>query len=153
MQETAESVINDALLVLIAQEGEQGIDSFEFQRAVRVLNRMMTEFDANGIKLGYTVVSLPNDVITIPSGAVSGLVYNLAVRLAPALDAIVTPALNQSAVKGYKTMQHLGLSAGKMNFPMNLPVGSGNEYTSGSLGDFYFFPDCCEVQNECNEDC
>jgi len=151
MTETAESVINDALIELIAQEAEQGIDPFEFRRAVRVLNRMMTEYAAKGINLGYTVVTNPNDVITVPLGAISGMVYNLAVRLAPALDAVVTPALALSAKEGYKAMQHLGMNTTKMNYPSTLPIGSGNEYSSGSFRDDHFFPGCCEDIDTCCE--
>lgn len=151
MAETAESVINDALLELIAQEGEQGIEPFEFQRSVRTLNRMMAEFNTRGIMLGYTIVSAPGDAITVPAGAISGMVYNLAVRLAPALDVAVTPALAQSANEGLQAMRIAGQTIGKMNFPGNLPIGSGNEYSTNTFTDQHFFPGCCEDQDMCED--
>lgn len=153
MPETAETIVNDALLELVAQEGEQAIDSFEFQRGVRYLNRMMNELDANSVKLGYTEVTDPNDVITVAAGAINGMVTNLAVRLAPALDIAVTPALAQSAKEGMDVMRQIGFTIGKANFPANLPIGSGNEYAEDTYGGQHFYQDCCEDSNTCNEDC
>jgi hypothetical protein len=149
MVDTAQTIINDALLELTVQEGEQAIESFEFQRGVRYLNRMMAEFYADGIDLGYTTVSAPNDIITIPAGGMSALVSNLAIRLSSALDIAITPALQDTAMRGMKTLRKLGINPGKMNFPGNLPIGSGNEYSSETYTGQHFFDDCCEDQNEC----
>ena len=149
MVDTAETIINDALLELTVQEGEQAIESFEFQRGVRYLNRMMAEFFADNIELGYTPVSNPNDIITIPAGGMSALVANLAVRLSSALDIAITPALAQTAEKGMITLRNLGLNIGKLNYPSTLPIGSGNEQESNTFTDGHFYPDCCEDINEC----
>lgn len=152
MADTAQTIINDALLELTVQEGEQAIESFEFQRGVRYLNRMMAEFFADNIELGYTPVSSPNDIITIPAGGMSALVSNLAIRLSSALDIAITPSLAQTAEKGMDTLRNLGLSTGKMNFPGNLPIGSGNEWASNTYIGGHFYPDCCEDQNDCGCD-
>lgn len=149
MPETAETIINDALLELVAQEGEQSIDSFEFQRGVRYLNRMMNEWAADEINLGYTEVSTPSDTITVPSGAVTGIVTNLAVRLAPALDIAVTPALAQTAQQSKKTLVNIGFTIGKANYSGLLPIGSGNEDSGDTYNGQHFYPDCCEDENEC----
>lgn len=149
MSETAESIIHDALLEIQAQEGEQQIESFEFQRGVRALNRMMAEWAADEIELGYTEVSTPSDTISIPAGAVSGVVYNLAVRLAPALDIAITPALAKAASDSYKTLERIGFDIDKANFPGNLPIGSGNYDSANSYSGQQFYDDCCEDTNEC----
>ena len=62
------------------------VQSVDFQNGVRYLNRMMGAWDAQGLALGYTKVSNPADPITVPDGALEGMVFNLAVRLAKQYD-------------------------------------------------------------------
>ena len=78
--ETAESIVNDALQEILVQASEAPIQTVDFNTAVRYMNRFMFALDAKGISLGYTKVSKASDLITIPDGALEGLVFNLAVR-------------------------------------------------------------------------
>ena len=84
--ETANSVILDALQLLIVQADEAPIEPSVAQTAIRHLNRMMYRFDAEGISLGFNVIENLGDTVTVPIGALDGMVYNLAIAMAPHFD-------------------------------------------------------------------
>lgn len=139
--ETAESVIKDALQEILVQASEQPIQAVDFQTAKSYLNRMMSSFDAQGISLGYTTVTNPSDLITVPDGAIDGVVFNLAKRLLPTYDLPLTAELSQNASDGLDAMRNLAVTVQESIIPCTLPIGSGNEddYT---YNDYHFYP--CE---------
>lgn len=137
MAETASSVIEDALTELLVQAQEQSIQAPDFQISIRYMNRMMATFAANGISLGYTIVSNPADVITIPDGAIEGLIFNLALRLAKQFEMPVSQGLFLNAAEGKQAMRKLAITIKPTKFPCTLPKGSGNE---GDFIDDKFFP-------------
>ena len=139
--ETAQSVINDALQELLVQASEQPIQAVDFQSGKRYLNRMMASLDAQGISLGYTVVSLPDDVVTVPDGAIEGIIFNLAIRLATSYNVPVGQGLAISARDGLNAMRNLSVFIQPTQFPCTLPIGSGNEY---EYDDSYRFYPCVE---------
>lgn len=150
MSETAGAIVRDALTELTVQGNEQTVQAVELNTGIRYLNRMMAALDANGIKLGYTVVNAPNDVLTVPAGVIEGIVYNLALRLASGYDIAVSPSLAQSAADGMQVMENIGINIGKVAFPSTLPIGSGNENFAGSYDSDPFYPDCCEDDSFCD---
>ena len=139
MAEKAGDVITDALGELVVGAAEADLEASETQLAIRYMNRFMFQLDANGVSLGYTEVSSTSDTLTIPNGAIMGLVKNLAILLAPQFDAIITPELAMDAREGLKTMRRLGTSIIASRMPCTLPVGSGNE-VDGLNNDFHFYP-------------
>lgn len=149
MSETAGAIIRDALTELTAQADEQPVEAVDMQTGIRFLNRMMSSLDATGVKLGYTLVDAPNDVLTIPAGAVEGVVFNLALRLANGYDIPVSQSLGMMASESLKTLEIIGVKIGNSNFGSTLPIGSGNEDSASNFDTGVFFPDCCEDQNEC----
>lgn len=151
MSETAGDIIKDALTELTIQAQEQSVPAVDLNTGIRYLNRMMSALDADGIKLGYTIVSAPNDNLTIPAGAYESLVYMLAMRLAPGFDIQVSPDLRYLARDGEKRLAKIGVTMLKQNFPSTLPIGSGNTGTDNIYHDQTFFPGCCEDQDECED--
>ena len=127
MAETAGSLIFDSLQSILQQASEEPTLNVDFQTAVKYMNRMMTGFAANGIALGYTSVSAPNDVITIPDGAMEGVIFNLAIRLSPTYDITPSQDLRISASEGKSAMRKLSRNKVKTKHPSTLPIGSGNE--------------------------
>jgi len=135
--ETAQSIINDALQEILVQASEQPIQPVDFQTARRYLNRMMTTTPFNG--LGYTVVTLPDDPITIPGGAVEGVIFNLAKRLLTTYDMPLTAELAQSAKDGLREIRLITVKVQPTNMPCTLPIGSGNEQENTYNTD-HFYP-------------
>ena len=140
--ETAQSVINDVLQEILVQASEQSIETVDFNNAVRYMNRMMATFDAEGISLGYTQVTKASDIITIPMGAIEGLIFNLALRLTTAYDIPVAGTLALNAREAKNAMRNLSVFIEPTQFPCTLPIGSGNEWdNSFSINHFYACPD------------
>lgn len=127
MAESAAQIITDALQELLVQASEQPIQADEMQSGIRALNRMMTEWDANGYALGFTIITNPSDLVTIPAGANSAVVYNLAVKLAGQFDAQLTPSLVAAATEGMRVIAKIAVKVPPSYLPDTLPIGSGNE--------------------------
>jgi hypothetical protein len=144
MAETASAIITDALSEILVQADEQPVQAVEMQAGIRYMNRMLAEWDANGIALGYTIITNPADPVTVPAGAVEGIVMNLAVRLASRFDEPITPTLAASAKAGMDAVRKLGITIVGSSYGCNLPVGSGNE--GDTFNNTHFYP-CDEDSN------
>jgi len=140
--ETAQSVIDDTLQEILVGASEQAIQSVDFASAMRYMNRMMATFDAEGIALGYTQVTKASDAITIPLGAIEGLIFNLALRLTTSYDIPVAGTLAINAREGKEAMRKLAVFIQPTAYPCTLPIGSGNEYDNTfNSSHFYHCPE------------
>ena len=134
---TAGQVIKAALQRIVVQGAEADLEPDEYADAIFAMNNYMLALDADGIKLGYTVVSNLSTEITIPVGALRGLIANLAIEIAPDYQGVVSPSLAKAAKEGYDSMQKLGISIVQTAFPSTLSIGSGNTHIPNWLSGFY----------------
>lgn len=138
--ETAGDIIKDALTEITVLGAEAPVEASDMQTGIRYLNRMMAALDADGIDLGYTVVSDMGDNVTIPVGGYEAIVPMLAARLwtqygdgAPAPQSLFV-----RAAMGKETLRALTFTIGASEFPPTLPIGSGNrEYPNQTK----YYPD------------
>lgn len=144
---TAAQVIKYALQEIITQASESPLEADEYQDCIFALNSMMLEYDASGIHLGFTEVTNLGDAITVPAGAISGIVSNLALRVAPQFQGVITNELLKKASDGYKVMCKLGVTIEPTQFGSLVPRGSGNYNRLGS--NFYPLTDA-EIEAEVN---
>ena len=135
---TAAQVIKAALQRIIVQDSEAPLQADEFQDSIFALNNYMFDLDAEGITLGFTEITSLGDAVTVPVGALRGVIANLAIEMAADFDATISPALQRAAEEGIKTMRKLGVIMGATNFPSTLPIGSGN-YDDTFMDD-HFYP-------------
>ena len=136
--ETGQSVVNDILQEILVQGSEQAIQAVDAQTAIRYMNRFMNALAAQGVSLGYTNITSLADPITIPDGAIEGLISNTAIRLLATYDITPNQFLVVNAREGLAAMRQLGVTIGASRFPGTLPIGSGNEYEGGfNTGKFY----------------
>lgn len=140
--ETAQQVINDALQEILVQAAEQPVQTVDFQAGRRYLNRMMATVPFNG--LGYTTVTNPLDLVTIPDAALEAVVFNLAKRLSTSYNIPLTASLEMSAKNGLSEVRRLTVNIEASEFPCTLPVGSGNE-NDISLGNTHFYANSSDV--------
>jgi hypothetical protein len=136
MAVTVEQVAKASLGSILVQGSEAPLNPDDYQAFIFALNNYMTSLDADGIALGYTVVSSLNDQVTIPIGALRGVIANMAIEVAPDYGATVTEALALRAKQGMDAMRKLGQSMGETRYPSTLPRGSGNYYEY-STNPFY----------------
>lgn len=125
--ETANTIVKDILQECLVQANEQPINGVDAAFCIRYMNRYMSKLDADGVSLGWTHVFNINDPITIPDGAIEGLIFNVALRIVTSYDITPSPLLVINAKEGYETMLKLGVEIQPTQFGGTLPVGSGNE--------------------------
>jgi hypothetical protein len=148
--ETAESVANDILGELIINGAQQSIKAFDFNVAVRYMNRYMAQLDADGIALGYTIVKNAADPITIPLGAINGLIYNTALQIAHRYDSDIGPDLAVKAEAALNTMRKIAVRVSPSSYPDTLPIGSGNEWETNSRWNKFYPVDPNTIDSEIN---
>jgi hypothetical protein len=78
-------------------------------------------------KLGFTTVTNLADEVTIPRGAIRGVIANMAIEVAPQYGGTISPALEHQARQGMRAIRKLGCKIIPAQLPGNLPVGSGND--------------------------
>lgn len=138
---TADVFVRAILQELVVQESEQQIEQAEAQDAIQAMNDWMTMQDALGVSIGYTLISGLGDEVTIPFGANTGLIKNVAAYMAPQFGATVTQATATMADTGLKAMRKLSPGQKQMHHPSTLPLGSGNEHPGfGGFSGRRFYP-------------
>ena len=129
-------IVRDALAELMSSQPEQSLKPVDFNTGVRYLNRMLDSWLALGIDLGTSRVQLPDDYLDIPSAAMSGVIFNLAMDLANRFGYPVSQSLAAAAAKHYQSIVRL-FSIKPSSYSGNLPRGSGNALASESYAAFY----------------
>tara|TARA_R110000772_G_scaffold30605_5_gene76011 strand:+ start:358 stop:840 length:483 start_codon:yes stop_codon:yes gene_type:complete len=137
---TVAQVANSALQRILVQASEAPLEPDEYQEFIFSMNNYMTQLDAQGISLGYTEVANLADTVTIPTGALRGLIANMAIEVSPDYGGVVTEALALAARQGMQTMRLIGQRMQRSHLPSTLPIGSGNEDESFGLAG-HFYPD------------
>ena len=134
---TAKQVVKASLQRILVQASDASIEPDEAQDFVFAMNNYMLALDAEGISLGYTEVTSLGDEITIPTGALRGLIANMAIEVAPDYGGEVSQGLVKAASEGMKAMRKLGRITMVTAHPSTLPIGSGNERSIGRNSHFY----------------
>ena len=138
--ETAQTVVSDILQEILVQSSEQAIQAVDAQTCIRYMNRFMASLAARGVNLGYTEVTSLADNITIPDGAIEGLIYNVAVKLCSSYDIQPNQFLIVNAKEGLMAMNQLGVDIGPSSYGDTTPIGSGNE-GDYAYDNYHFYPD------------
>jgi len=137
---TVAQVAKASLQRILVQASESPLSADEYQDFIFAMNNYMTALDASGVHLGYTVVSNLGDTVTVPTGALRGLIANMAIDVAPDYGGVVTDALVLQAREGMQAMRQLGQTIGATRNPSTLPIGSGN--TDAGYGwTWNFYPE------------
>jgi hypothetical protein len=135
---TVAQVAKASLQRILVQASESDLEPDEYQDWIFACNNYMAALDADGVALGYTEVADLGDEITIPTGALRGLIANVAIEVAPDYNGTVSPALITAAGEGERVMRKLALQLRNTEFPSTLPRGSGNYQRDG---DDLYYPD------------
>ena len=137
---TVAQVAKASLQRILVQASEAPLQPDEYSDFIFAMNNYMNDLDASGIQLGYTEVSDLGDDVTIPTGALRGLIANMAIEVAPDYNGIISQGLVKAARDGLNTMRLIGQSMGVSKMPSTLPIGSGNEDNLYGFSS-HFYPD------------
>lgn len=138
---TVAQVAKASLQRILVEASESELEPDEYADWIFALNNWMLALDADGVSLGFTEVSGLGDEITVPTGALRGIIANVAIEVAPDYNGQVTATLIKAAADGLKTMRRLGQRMGATQLPSTLPVGSGNEGAGRRYLNDHFYPD------------
>lgn len=136
---TVAQVAKAALQRILVQGSEADLEPSEYQDFIFAMNNLMLSLDASGVKLGYTEVSNLADEVTIPTGALRGLIALMAIEVAPDYNGVISEGLANAAKSGIETMRKLGVTLRATAYPSTLPYGSGND--SNLYNTSLYFPD------------
>jgi len=148
MAEKAGEVINDILLDLVVLGSDATMDPSETASTIRYINRWMTMQDALGLSLGFTKITSVNDDITIPDGAIMGLIKNVVLIMSKQFGAVITPDAVAAARDGLEAMENLGIEVLGSSMPCTLPIGSGNEWSGYNTQQFFQCPEDDSILTE-----
>ena len=124
---TATEIIHDALQEILVQADEQEYQPAEYSAGLRGLNDMMSEWDALGYSLGYTLLTDITGTVTVSAALIGAVKTNLAVRLASQFNIQISQPLAISAKNGMRAVQNISVVVKPSQLPETLGIGSGNE--------------------------
>jgi len=130
---TKRKFILDAFDELVLADYVFDLTDDEIQSQARRLERMMADWNAKGIRLGYSLSSDPDNIgldteTDVPDSANEAIVCNLAVRIAPSFGKQVSMETKQTARIGYQTLLSRATLPNEMQLPGTMPSGAGNKY-------------------------
>lgn len=135
---TAGDVARRALTQILVESPDSPLDASEYADALDALNNYMAEREYSGIRLGYTPVTNVADEVTVPAGALRGIIANLAIEVAPDYGGVVSASLVKQADEGLKTMRRIARpNVGRVSYPPTLPMGGGNAHTFYNRNHYY----------------
>lgn len=104
----------------------------QLQAALRRLDAMMMEWNAQGIRLGYPAPSSPQDSdldeqANVPDSAWEAIITTLAVRIAPGYGKTVSPDTKATAKNAYNILLQRATFPLEKQLPETMPIGQGNK--------------------------
>lgn len=122
----------DQLVKAILQDdlirgAEATFEPDEVQDTLFALNNYMFELAADGVTLGFTELTNLGDEVTVPRGAINGIIKNVALYIAPQFGKQPTPEQLRQAAAGLQVMTKLAVTIPLPVYPDTLPIGTGNE--------------------------
>jgi len=135
---TAGDIAQASLKSILVQAADAPLEADEYADFLDYLNNFMADLEALNINLGYTVVDNISDEVTVPAGAIRGIIANLAIEVSPQYGGSISATLVKQAQDSMKTLRRLGMRSITSGFPATLPCGSGNEDSTMYDTTFYY---------------
>lgn len=135
---TAQQIVNGATEKIGVKTAETALESEDAQTVFNEMNDMLNEWADIGLTKSFTTVSDLTDDVDIDRNAVGAVKNNLAIRIAPSFERVVTPVLASIADSTLSMLRASTIFIGEVALPDNLPVGSGNS-CSDFFGEDRFF--------------
>lgn len=129
---TADGLVTDAVALVLSDEENISLEPQVAAIGRRFLNDLCAEWELGGTYLNYTPVVSASDLITCPSGAISGLKHGLAERIAPILSAPISDDLRANIRSSVQALKSNFVRPIVSNYPGTLPRGAGNRWRNTS---------------------
>jgi len=136
---TALQIVEGAAEHIGVKTAEISLESFEFQLILNNMNDLMEEWAESGLTPAFSSVEYSTDAVDIPRSGVAAAKYELAIRIAPAFQKMVSQALVMNAARSLQRLEAAQVFIGEVALPDTLPTGSGNDCADRGV-DRRFFP-------------
>lgn len=136
---TAAIIVRGALGLLRVVDAREAPEAEDFADGVRALNAMMAAWLVDGWDIGWTPVTLPDDVLTSPEWADDAITYNLALRLRASYgasleeDVIALASAGMATVSAFVARKVEADDRPRVRYD-DLPAGTGQRRVSGCGG-------------------
>jgi hypothetical protein len=137
---TALDLIKASFSILGIHEAETPIESSEANEALEIFNDLGVEWELTGANIGFAPVNDLADEVRIPRGAYSAFKYNVAARLAPIYEIVLSAENISIANNSLRTMMTIYRKPLKIIYPGTLPMGEANGCDNYLIED-NFYPD------------
>lgn len=132
MSYTKRQYVNAAFTQLGLSNYTFDLQSEQLQTGLRLLDAMMATWNGKGLLLAYPVPTTPensdlDEETNVPDRANEAVIYNLALRIAPAFGKQVSPELRQWAHYAYNEILAQAMIPREMALPATMPRGAGNK--------------------------
>lgn len=119
-----------ALKAILVEGADAPPQPDEYADFFDAMNNWMASLEAERVVLGYTPVDNVSDEVTVPAGALQGIIAGMAIEVAPQYDSTISGALAEQARRGMDVMRRLARRSIKTSLPSTLPTGAGNDRAS-----------------------
>lgn len=135
---TGADMVNGALRKLGIRPSDSAISPQEMLDGIESLNDMLIEWENSGLLLGFAPIADSGDVVRVPRGTENAVKANLAGRLASDYSKQISTALAAEIGASSDNMLRIIMDALDVDYPGNLPRGSGNECYDTNFGRRFF---------------
>lgn len=132
------TIVEDAFEEIGVKTAEVDLTGDELQSGIRRCNDMLLQWDDLGIIVGYNEVLNGDDVVNVERSAEGAVKYNLAIRLAPSYQKLITPALAAIASGTLDVLMASNTDLSNIAYPDTLPLGSGNQCANNDINRRFF---------------
>lgn len=94
------AIVGRALRLIHVVDPRQPVQAIDMQTGITAMNGMLRRWEANGLSLGWTDVSAPDEDMPCPPEAEEAIAFNLALTLAPEYEQIPSPIVIAGAGRG-----------------------------------------------------
>ena len=98
-------IVSRALRLLRVIDPNESPEAEQMVGAIEALNGMMRRWEANGLSLGWSDVSVPSDEVPAPDEAIDAIVFNLATKLRPEYGAALEQDVYINADQGLSALR------------------------------------------------
>ena len=133
---TALQIVNGAAEEIGVKTAEITLESGDYQVIFDRMNDLLIEWADLGLTPAFSEVFNSTDTVDVERSAVAAIKFNLAIRIAPTFEKVITQALAANARETKQTLETSVVFIGEVAYPDTLPTGSGSD----CLTDTRFFP-------------
>lgn len=136
---TGTEIIKDALQKIGAHSVATPANPEAIEAGRKALNSMCEMWLSEGIRFGFTPLKVPGDDLNEPADARNGIVFNLAIMLAPDFGKDVSSNLNRMATTTFAKIRNIYevVTVPDRVVSSTLPKGQGNHESFGSDQTFF----------------